>query len=64
MTDALGKHKLIGWVVLAESSDLTSGLAVAYSEIDKQFGLVQFVPGYEASLLGIYGDFWSTFHAM
>lgn len=64
MVDATGQKELYGWVVLAESNVLTAGYGVVYSEPDEQFGLVQFVPGYQPCLLGIYGDFWSTFDAM
>jgi hypothetical protein len=64
MIDAVGEQEVIGWVVLAESHDLSTGYAVVFSEPDQQFGLVQFVSGYQPCLFGIYGDFWSAFDGM
>ncbi len=52
------------WLVLLEDPECRLGYGIVYDETANEFGLVQFAVGYEPCLLGLYGDFFSTFEAM
>jgi hypothetical protein len=61
---ASGEQEQDVWLVLHEAPGGGDGFGVAFDEATGTFGLVEFRHGYDACLLGHYGDFFAALEGM